>query len=283
MRTIKQVFRGVNTQDGAGVSIRRVIGSHFVREIDPFLLLDELHSDNPDDYIAGFPPHPHRGFETITYMLQGLIRHKDSLGNEGLVGSGGVQWMHAGRGIIHSEIPEQADGLLWGFQIWLNLPASDKMTAATHRDISVEEIPQLHLKPGVEVRLIAGTGPNGERGPLVRDDIQATLLDVKLAANATFSWPVPDEQTLLLYVYDGELFTKHASYPYGNLLQYARGNASAGNWQVQAGENGAGVLLLAATPINEPIVRAGPFVMNTETELRQAIDDYQTGRLAEPA
>ncbi|MCS3902646.1 redox-sensitive bicupin YhaK (pirin superfamily) [Methylohalomonas lacus] len=272
---IQQVYRGIPTQDGAGVSIRRAIGSHLVREIDPFLLLDELHSDNPDDYLAGFPSHPHRGFETITYMLQGNIRHKDSMGNEGLVGSGGVQWMRAGRGIIHSEIPEQSEGLLWGFQIWVNLPAADKFGAPAHYDLPADTIPEFETPAGARVRVIAGYTDDGREGPLQRSDIDLQLFDVRLPADRGFSWSVAPGHTLLVYVYSGELVTPPARYPHGALLVI---DASQ-DWQLVAGEEGAGVLLLAARPIGEPIVRAGPFVLNTEAELRQAIDDFQNGRL----
>lgn len=272
---IKHVYRGIPTQDGAGVAIRRVIGSHLLREIDPFLLLDELYSDNPDDYIAGFPSHPHRGFETVTYMLQGRIRHQDSLGNEGLVDSGGVQWMHAGRGIVHSEIPEQSEGLLWGFQIWVNLPAKDKFSAPVHQDMPADTIPEIETGQRHRVRLIAGRTADGITGPLQRDDIQLRLLDISMPPDSTFNWPVEKTATLLVYVYQGELVTPPARYPHGSLLVIDAGEP----WQLTAGEQGSGVLLLAAQPIGEPIVRAGPFVLNTEAELRQAIDDFQSGRL----
>lgn len=274
-RPIRQVVRGMMTQDGAGVAIRRVLGTSMMREIDPFLLLDELRSDNPDDYIAGFPDHPHRGFETITYMLQGRIRHRDSLGNEGLVGSGGVQWMRAGRGIIHSEIPEQSDGLLWGFQIWVNLPAERKMIDPAHCDIPAADIPVLETEQGATVKLIAGTSAGGQHGPLQRDDIGLTLLDVVLPAKGSFSWPVAEQHTLLVYVYRGGLVNGTSSYPAGAMLVFGEG----GDWSVLAGEEGAGLLLLAAKPIGEPISRAGPFVMNSDDEIRRAIDDYQAGRL----
>jgi len=273
---IRQVYRGIPTQDGAGVAIRRVIGTHMLREIDPFLLLDELYSDNPDDYIGGFPDHPHRGFETVTYLLQGSIRHRDSIGNEGLVGSGGVQWMRAGRGIIHSEIPAQSEGLLWGFQIWLNLPAAQKFVPPAHRDIPAEQIPELPLAQGGRVRLIAGQSADGRPGPLERPDIGLMLLDVDLPADTDFRWPVPADHTLLAYVYQGELVAPGERYPHGALLVIE----TAEVWQLTAGEQGAGVLLLAARPIGEPIVRAGPFVLNTEHELHQAIEDYQNGVLA---
>lgn len=276
--TIKQVIRGVPTQDGAGVSIRRVIGTHFLREIDPFLLLDELHSDNPDDYLAGFPDHPHRGFETVTYMLQGRIRHRDSLGNEGLVGSGGIQWMRAGRGIIHSEIPEQAEGLLWGFQIWVNLPAEAKFSMPMHRDLPAETMPVIEDETGNRIKVIAGSTADGRTGPLLRPDIELNMLDVKLQPDRSFTWPyIPACHTLLIYIYKGELVTPPARYPHGALLIID----AAETWQITAGERGSGVLLLSAQPINEPIVRAGPFVLNTEAELRQAIEDYQNGHLVD--
>ena len=273
---IKQVHRGIPTQDGAGVAIRRVIGTHMVREIDPFLLLDELYSDNPDDYIAGFPNHPHRGFETLTYMLQGKIRHRDSMGNEGLVGSGGVQWMRAGRGIIHSEIPEQAEGLLWGFQIWVNLPAANKFSDPDHRDLPADHIPEVMTDAGCRVRVIAGNTADGRTGPLERADIDLVFLDCRIPPDQSFTWPVASASTLLAYVYQGELVAPGVRYPHGALLVIDANEA----WQLTAGEQGSGILLLAARPIGEPIVRAGPFVLNTETELKQAIEDYQSGRLA---
>lgn len=275
-RPIRQVARGMMTRDGAGVAIRRVLGTHTLREIDPFLLLDELRSDDPNDYIAGFPDHPHRGFETVTYLLQGRIRHRDSLGNEGLVGSGGVQWMRAGRGIIHSEIPEQSDGLLWGFQIWVNLPAERKMIEPAHRDIPAEQMPVVETGHGATVKLIAGIDASSQQGPLQRDDIDLTLLDVVVAAKGSFTWPVAEQHTLLVYVYRGGLVNGTSSYPAGTMLVFGDGR----DWSVSAGEEGAGLLLLAAKPIGEPISRAGPFVMNSDEEIRRAIDDYQSGRLA---
>ncbi len=211
-------------------------------------------------------------------MLQGNIRHKDSMGNEGLVGSGGVQWMRAGRGIIHSEIPEQTDGLLWGFQIWLNLPAADKFCAPAHYDLPSETIPEMDTPEQNRVRIIAGQAGDGRQGPLVRDDIDLTLLDIQLRADNTCSWPVRAGHTLLVYVYSGELVTEPERYPHGSLLVID----SSQPWQLTSGEQGAGVLLLAAQPLNEPIVRAGPFVLNTEAELREAIDDFQNGRLVAP-
>lgn len=276
-RAIRQVARGMMTQDGAGVAIRRALGTPTLREIDPFLLLDELRSDDPDDYIAGFPDHPHRGFETVTYMLQGRIRHRDSMGNEGLVGSGGVQWMRAGRGIIHSEIPEQSEGLLWGFQIWVNLPAERKMIDPAHRDIPAAEIPVLESEQGATVKLIAGRHADGQQGPLQRDDIDLTLLDVALPADSAFSWPLPVDYTLLVYVYRGALVDNNATYPAGAMLILGEG----ADWSVAAGGEGAGILVLAAQPIGEPISRAGPFVMNSDAEIRQAIEDYQSGRLTQ--
>lgn len=273
--SIKQVVRSIPTREGAGVSVRRVIGTHLMREIDPFLLLDELYSDNLDDYIAGFPDHPHRGFETMTYMLQGRIRHRDSLGNEGLVESGGVQWMRAGRGIIHSEMPEQTRGLLWGFQIWINLPAETKFSAPVHRDIPAERMPMIEDGQGNRIKVLAGSAGDGKSGPLERIDIDLNLLDVKLRPDCSFSWPVSPEHVLLIYIYQGELVTPPARYPHGALLIID----SNESWHITAGEHGSGVLLLSARPIDEPIVRAGPFVLNTEAELRQAIEDYQNGRL----
>lgn len=272
---LKHVYRGIPVQDGAGVAIRRVIGSHLVREIDPFLLLDELYSDNPDDYLAGFPSHPHRGFETVTYLLQGSLRHRDSMGNEGLVGSGGVQWMRAGSGVIHSEIPEQTDGLLWGFQIWVNLPSAHKFNPPAHYDLPADRIPEVQTPQGDRVRIIAGQADDGRAGPLKREDIDLTLLDARLGTDSVFTWPIAGSHTLLAYVYEGELVTLPARYPHGALLEID----ATQDWQLTAGERGAGVLLLAARPIGEPIVRAGPFVLNTDAELRQAIEDFQNGRL----
>ena len=274
LRRVSRVVDGVATSDGDGVKLTRIIGTRALRELDPFLLLDEFKSDNPDDYIGGFPPHPHRGFETITYMLHGNFTHRDSRGNEGHLTAGSVQWMTAGRGIIHSEMPAMTDGLVWGFQLWLNLPAKDKMTEPRYQDIPPEDIPVVEQGDST-VKVIAGEF-GGAKGP-ARTWIPAQYLDISLAPGDTFTQPVPEELTALAYVIEGEARVG----PTGDatagrslqLLVLEDGDAV----QVAAGESGARLLLLAAQRLDEPIVRQGPFVMNTMEEITQAYIDYQNG------
>ncbi|UCD37959.1 MAG: pirin family protein [Fidelibacterota bacterium] len=275
-RNVIRFVKGSPTMDGAGVNLTRVIGTRELLDLDPFLLLDEFKSEEAKDYIAGFPSHPHRGFETITYLLHGNFRHRDSRGNEGFLTAGSVQWMTAGRGIIHSEMPEMTEGLVWGYQLWLNLPAKDKMTEPRYQDIAPDQIPVVD-KAGVTVKVIAGDY-RGQTGPS-KTWIPALYFDVSLASNTSFEHPIPDELTSFAYVIEGQaqFGSAEKSYPgqAGNLLIFGEGD----DIEVATGESPARFLLLAAKRLNEPIVRGGPFVMNTREELAQAFQDYQDGTL----
>jgi quercetin 2,3-dioxygenase len=286
-RTLVHVIESMPTSDGAGVKLRRSLGSQRGLHVDPFLMLDEFYSDNPDDYIAGFPSHPHRGFETVTYMLDGHMRHEDHLGNRGDLGPGAVQWMTAARGIIHSEMPQQSEGRMRGFQLWLNLPSKEKMKPAGYRDIPADEIPLVKLPRGGEVKVIAGTleldgeairGPvNGGGAKLSTDPL---YLDVRLLAGAEFSAPVAAGHNAFVYTYEGsaQIGTAGAAKP---LPHRAAGILSDGDSvRVQAGAAGVRFLLLAARPLREPVVQYGPFVMNTREEIEQALADYRDGHLA---
>ncbi len=281
-RAVKWVSKAQSTQDGAGVSLFRAIGQPALRELDPFLLLDEMHSDQADDYIAGFPSHPHRGFETLSYMVSGEMRHRDSQGNEGVVGSGGVQWMHAARGIVHSEIPAQSDGLLWGYQLWLNLPAAHKMDKPDYRDIPAQAVPSVRLNDGGFIRVIAGSGIADSSGPVVRDDIELVFLDVSLAPHARLKQTLPTGHAAFAYVADGQVefgcgsFNSPATLGERELAVFDDGNFVT----AITDESPARFLLIAGKPIVEPIVRQGPFVMNTKAEIATAIRDYQRGALA---
>jgi quercetin 2,3-dioxygenase len=286
-RTLVHVIESVPTSDGAGVKLRRSLGSQRGLHVDPFLMLDEFYSDNPDDYIAGFPAHPHRGFETVTYMLDGHMRHEDHLGNRGDLGPGGVQWMTAARGIIHSEMPQQSEGRMRGFQLWLNLPSKEKMKPAGYRDIPAGEIPLVKLALGGEVKVIAGmielggkaaSGPvNGEGAKLGTDPL---YLDVRLPAGAEFHAPVAAGHNAFLYAYEGRAHVGPAGEA-KPLPARAAGVLSDGDTvRVQAGADGVRFLLLAARPLRELVVQYGPFVMNTREEIEQAIADYRDGRLA---
>ena len=272
-RALQRVLNARATADGDGVKIRRIAGRDVNTQLDPFLLLDEMHSEDGADYIGGFPAHPHRGFETITYMLDGAMRHRDHLGNEGVISSGGVQWMTAGAGVIHSEMPEQTDGLLHGFQLWLNLPAQEKLQAAAYQEYASEQIPTVELDDGGRIKVIAGTIPIGGEvvtGPVAQSTTRATYLDIDLAAGGSWELVVDLEQTVLLLVFEGSTTELQA----GQLGVYHGGDTLA----VTASEEGVRALLLAATPLREPIAQYGPFVMNTQAEIEQAISDYNEGR-----
>jgi redox-sensitive bicupin YhaK (pirin superfamily) len=289
-RTLIHVIESMPTSDGAGVKLRRSLGSQRGLHVDPFLMLDEFYSDNPDDYLAGFPAHPHRGFETVTYMLDGHMRHEDHLGNRGDLGPGDVQWMTAARGIIHSEMPQQSGGRMRGFQLWLNLPSKEKMKPAGYRDIPAGEIPHVLLPQGGEAKVIAGTltldgastsGPvNGSGANLSTDPL---YLDVHLPAGAVFSAPVAAGYNAFLYTYEGSAEIGPAGAA-KRLPHRAAGVLSDGaHVRVQAGTEGVRFLLLAAKPLREPVVQYGPFVMNTREEIEQALADYRDGRLGAAA
>ncbi|HWA37316.1 MAG TPA: pirin family protein [Burkholderiales bacterium] len=272
-RTLQAVIPSIAASDGAGVKLRRSLGQAQHVRVDPFLMLDEFYSDDPDDYLAGFPDHPHRGFETVTYILDGHMLHQDHLGNRGDLKSGGVQWMTAGRGIIHSEMPQQSEGRMRGFQLWINLPAKEKMKAAGYRDLQASDIPEVALGQG-KVRLIAGTY-EGKKGAITGGSTDATYLDVHLPAGATFRHALPDGHNVFLYPYEGELGVGGKP-----LRRQAAGVLSTkGDVEVTAGKDEARFLLLAGKPIGEPIVQYGPFVMNSVQEIEQAIRDYQNGVL----
>ncbi|MFO1350276.1 MAG: pirin family protein [Gammaproteobacteria bacterium] len=276
-RPIAQLIPGMPATDGAGVKLKRIIGSPALDQLDPFLLFDEFRSDNPDDYIEGFPDHPHRGFETVTYLLHGRLRHRDSKGNEGLLRPGSVQWMTAGRGIIHSEMPETEQGLLWGYQLWVNLPARLKMTEPNYQDIPAEAIPEV-TENGCKVRVIAGEH-GGVKGA-AKTFINVLYLDLQLAKQSLFERPLPASMNAFAYAYGGAARV-HAeggakALPAGQVAVFGAGDAV----RIEGGENGAKLLLIAAERLNEPVARYGPFVMNTAEQIHQAFRDYQSGRLA---
>jgi hypothetical protein len=267
--------------DGAGVKLRRSLGSRPNQRFDPFLMLDEFFSDDPDDYLAGFPSHPHRGFETVTYMLDGRMRHEDVFGNRGDLGPGDAQWMTAGRGIIHSEMPQQAEGRMRGFQLWLNLPSREKMKPAAYREIPPAEIPTAKLDGGGEARVIAGDLQQGARrlsGPIGGLSTEPMYFDVRLPAGVETTMPVPATHNAFMYVYEGDAVVGENDRP---LPFRAAGLLAGGDAvRIRAGAQGAKLLLLAGRPIGEPVVQYGPFVMNTPREIEQAIIDYQRGTLA---
>lgn len=276
-RTVEQLVRGVATSDGAGVSLTRMLTQRWQRRLDPYLMLDAFGSDDPDDYIAGFPDHPHRGFETITYMLAGRMRHRDSAGHEGLLESGGVQWMTAGRGVIHSEIPQQEEGRMAGFQLWLNLPGRDKLCEPWYRDFPAQALPGFTLDEGTAVTVIAGES-HGVAGAVQREATAPLYLDVHLPAGERYEESLPPGHNAFLYVYEGELSLAGLAIPPAAMAILAN-NPAADGVAVEAAVD-TRFLLVAGQPLNEPIAQHGPFVMNTEQEIRQAIRDYQSGRLA---
>ncbi len=281
LRSVIAIQPGQPASDGAGVRLNRVIGGPGLERFDPFLMLDEFASDNPDDYIAGFPPHPHRGFETITYMLEGHMRHEDHLGNVGRLQSGGVQWMTAARGIIHSEMPEQEQGAMRGFQLWLNLPAKDKLGDPGYRDIPASEIPRLTTSSGVEVVVIAGQFDDGQvqqQGAVQRPDTEPYLFDLRLPAGSHIAPRLPQGHRAMLYVYQGSLQLPGASpqsVAAGRLVRLS----DQGELPLHS-QDGARLLLIAGKPLGEPIVQYGPFVMNTREEIEQALRDFRDGVLA---
>ena len=276
-RSIERLVAGQPTSDGAGVKLTRVLTQDLQHRLDPFLMLDAFGSDSADDYIAGFPDHPHRGFETVTYMLAGRMRHRDSAGNEGLLQSGGVQWMTAGRGVIHSELPEQAEGRMEGFQLWLNLPAKDKMNAPWYRDIQSDDVPQWQ-GTGVTARVIAGA-THGVQGAVQRDGTEPLYLDLHFNAGASFEQALAESHNAFVYVYRGALTIGEQVVP----LQRMAILRNAGDGvHVTAGSEGARAILIAGKPLKEPIVQYGPFVMNTQQEIFKAVEDFRAGVLTAP-
>lgn len=273
-REFTRIVDGMPASDGAGVSLLRVIGTPALDFLDPFLMLDEFKNDDPGAYVAGFPEHPHRGFETVSYMKQGKMRHHDSVGNEGVIADGGVQWMTAGRGIIHSEMPEQSEGLLWGYQLWVNLPAEHKMIEPRYQDIQSDGIPELY-EDGVDVRIMAGhwRDQNGASQTLW----PVGYLDVKIAPGARFTHTLSSTCNAMAFIYEGEATSGQHRASDHQLAILSRGQEEV---EITAGENGCGMLFMWGEPIGEPVAKMGPFVMNTREELFQAAEDFRAGRFA---
>ena len=276
-RGVERVISGQFVMDGAGVKINRVLTNTLQRRLDPFLMLDAFGSDKAGDYIAGFPEHPHRGFETITYMLAGRMRHRDSGGNEGLITDGGVQWMTAGRGVIHSEMPEQNEGLMEGFQLWLNLPAKDKLCEPWYRDIPNADVPRFTTDSGATVQVIAGSS-HGVDGAVQRAGTEPLYLDIALPAGASFEQPLPAGHNAFLYVFRGEAVVAGKGVPQTKMA--ILDNAEGADGVVIKASTPTRLLLIAGRPLKEPIAQYGPFVMNTQAELHQAVEDFRAGRFA---
>ena len=274
-REVEKVIKGVATSDGAGVKMTRVLTDDLQERLDPFLMLDAFGSDDPRDYIAGFPNHPHRGFETVTYMINGRMRHRDSAGNEGLLQNGGVQWMTAGRGLIHSELPEQEEGLMEGFQLWLNLPGKDKMCEPWYKDFQKDDIPEFLHPDGPTVRVIAGSS-HGVQGAVQRETTEPVILDIHFTVSGSFKQALPPTHNAFVYIYRGEVEVNDKVV--GPQRMAILNNAPDSDGIELRSIGAARVLLIAGRPLNEPIMQYGPFVMNTEEELRQAVMDFREGR-----
>lgn len=279
-RTVERLVAGQATSDGAGVKLTRVLTHNLQQRLDPFLMLDAFGSDNPDDYLAGFPNHPHRGFETVTYMIAGRMLHKDSAGHQGLLENGGVQWMTAGKGVIHSEIPQQEHGVMEGFQLWLNLPARDKMQDPWYRDFTAAELPKFETEQGAAVTVIAGSS-HGVQGAVTRDGTQPLYLDLHLRAGARFAQTLPAGHNAFVYVYRGEVTIAGTAVPAQRMAILV--NAEQADGVVIEASAEAKLLLIAGKPLKEPIVQYGPFVMNSQQEIYQALSDMRDGRLGEAA
>ena len=279
-RVVEHLIAGQATSDGAGVKLTRVLTQNLQRRLDPFLMLDAFGSDKADDYIAGFPDHPHRGFETVTYMIAGRMLHRDSAGHEGLLQNGGVQWMTAGRGVIHSEIPQQEEGVMEGFQLWLNLHSSEKLNAPWYRDFQTEQLPKLHTPEGVQVTVIAGAS-HGVQGAVTREITQPLYLDVHMPSGSRFEQALPADHNAFLYVYRGEVRIAGQAVPVQRMAILAN-SAQADGVVIEASAD-ARLILVSGRPLNEPIVQYGPFVMNTQQEIYQALADFRDGRLGERA
>jgi quercetin 2,3-dioxygenase len=277
-RLVQAIVPSEAASDGAGVRLRRAIGTSALPEVGPFLLLDEIHSDDAHSYIAGFPPHPHRGFETVTYMLSGQMQHQDSTGGKGIITSGDVQWMTAGSGVIHSEMPAQHNGLMWGFQLWLNLPRSEKMRAPEYIELKASAIPEV-ARDRMMVRVIAGSF-EGVSGPAPARSTQPLILDARMTAGAHYAFPVPLGHDCFAYVYAGEIVVSTGDAQFAVPAKSTVQLSSAGTLQIVTA-TGASFLVVAGRPLNEPVARAGPFVMNSAFELQVAISDYRAGRLVQ--
>lgn len=271
---IKQIVRGMPTQDGAGVTLTRIIGQPSLPRLDPFLMLDEFGSDKPQDYLAGFPQHPHRGFQTVTYMLAGKMEHRDSSGNTGMIETGGIQWMNAGKGIIHSEMPKQTEGLMRGFQLWVNLPANEKMSLPNYQDIKAEQVPVVRDIVGLEVRVLVGEFMDIS-GPVNAQAVKPLFLDCRFSHSQQLELPCDIEHVFFVYCYEGELTLGSEVIVKGQLAVLEPSNLLS-----LSGSADSQCIIVGGRPINEPVVQYGPFVMNTEEEIRQAVDDFRQGRLA---
>jgi quercetin 2,3-dioxygenase len=276
-RRVERIVRGMPTSDGAGVNLTRVIGQPQLPDLDPFLMLDEFGTDRREDYIAGFPDHPHRGFETVTYMLDGRMRHRDNHGNEGVLVPGSVQWMTAGRGLIHSEMPEQEEGRMRGFQLWLNLPAREKMTAPRYQEFGPDRIPTTGPSEGVHVKVIAGR-VDGTQGPISQPATDPTYLDVEVAPGAAFTHLLPDGHSAFLYVFEGSVRVGTQPVKAQELAVLGEGTEVRIEGITAGAEGGARAILVAGRPLREPVAKYGPFVMNTQQELMQAFQDFQNGK-----
>ena len=277
-RGVEHLVRGQDTQDGAGVRLTRVLSHDLQQRLDPFLMLDAFGSDKPDDYIAGFPNHPHRGFETVTYMIAGRMRHRDSGGHEGLLQNGGVQWMTAGRGLVHSEMPEQEEGVMEGFQLWLNLPAKNKLCEPWYRDIQSADIPEVTTPEQVLVRVIAGTA-HGVTGAVTREHTEPLYVDVHFPDRdgVVLEQAIPFSHHAFLYVYRGELEVVQGNTSTAVPAQRMAILSDDGDGVVLRGQANTRAILIAGKPLHEPIAQYGPFVMNTREELAQAVDDFRAG------
>lgn len=275
-RILERLVAGREVADGAGVRLRRILTQDLQQRLDPFLMLDAFRSDNPDDYIGGFPDHPHRGFETITYMLAGQMEHRDNQGGHGVLRAGGVQWMTAGRGIVHSEFPRQEQGLMHGFQLWLNLPARDKLCSPGYRDLPAETIPSYTTAEGVTVKVIAGIS-NGVSGAMQRPVTEPLYVDVRLPPQTRFFHALPAAHNAFVFVDEGSVTIDGRTVPAQQMGILGSGAGSEGVW-LASGEQAARLLLIAGQALHEPIAQWGPFVMNTREEVEQAMDDFRSGR-----
>ena len=275
MTKVRQIVKGIAVSDGAGVKINRIIGQPGLQRVDPFLMLDEFGSDKPGDYLAGFPQHPHRGFQTVTYMLNGKMGHKDSVGNQGLISDGGLQWMNAGRGIIHEEMPQQSEGLMRGFQLWVNLPAAEKMSAPAYEDIDSTDIPEFALDGKGKVRILSGSFA-GIEGPVKTHAVKPQFYDMHLSNEQVLELETNASHQGFVYVYEGNISVAGQNLNKGELAVLSMSDTL----HIQSLVEGSKAIFVSGEPIKEPVVQYGPFVMNTENEIHQAINDYNTGKLA---
>lgn len=274
LRQIAKKITGLSVSDGAGVKLNRIIGQPTLRSLDPFLMLDEFGSDQADDYIAGFPSHPHRGFQTVTYMLNGTMSHKDSKGNEGTIGAGGIQWMNAGKGIIHEEMPKQSEGLLRGFQLWINLPSTEKMSEPGYQDIEPQQVPDVNMSDVASVKVLAGQFA-GKSGPVSTQTVKPLFLDIAFSQAGKLDFSISDTANAFFYCYEGAVRVGSDEVKKGELAVLTLGKDVT-----LESDNNAKLIVIAAEPIGEPVVQYGPFVMNTEQEIHQAMSDFQSGKLA---